>query len=404
MAIQGVTTNLRAIEHEDALLLYRWLNEPAVMAGWGQSVAAVSQAVVSRQVAGWIEREAEIGRPVGFVGETLDARPVGLIVAMPEDRERRAVRLSLLIGDPGEWGQGYAGDALDTFLEAAFDGWNLHRIWLEVEDGNERALRLYRSAGFSDEGTLREARFRNGERRDVHLMGITAPEWRERQKSPWPPSRAQDPDEPFDVVTPLGEPTGRSKPRWQVHRDGDWHRSIHLWMCGIEAGVSFLDVQRRGLEKDTWPGQLDATVAGHLRAGEDLKAALREVEEEVGLTLTMRDVVHAGTHISVSDIPGSRLDREFQEVLLARIDQPLTAYQPNPDEVDGIVRIRLDDALALLAGEQGSAAATIISAGAADVEPIEVTANDFIPSVDRYTLRVAVASRRFLAGEHPIVV
>jgi RimJ/RimL family protein N-acetyltransferase len=95
MAIQGVTTNLRAIEHEDALLLYRWLNEPAVMAGWGQSVSAVSQAVVSRQVAGWIEREAEIGRPVGFVVETLDARPVGLIVAMPEDRERRVVRLSL---------------------------------------------------------------------------------------------------------------------------------------------------------------------------------------------------------------------------------------------------------------------------------------------------------------------
>ena len=34
----------------------------------------------------------------------------------------------------------------------------------------------------------------------------------------------------------------------------------------------------------------------------------------------------------------------------------------------------------------------------------EVTASDFIPSVDRYSLRVAVASRRLLAGDHPIVV
>jgi [ribosomal protein S5]-alanine N-acetyltransferase len=74
-------------------------------------------------------------------------------VAMPEDRERRVVRLSLLIGDPGDRGKGYAGDALDAFLEAAFDGWNLHRVWLEVEAGNERALRLYRSAGFGEEGT-----------------------------------------------------------------------------------------------------------------------------------------------------------------------------------------------------------------------------------------------------------
>jgi len=404
MTIQGVQTNLRAIEHEDAAVLYRWLNEPAVMAGWGQSVALVSRARVSRQVTGWIEREAEIGRPVGLVIETLDARPVGLIVAQPEDREQRVVRLSLLIGDPADWGQGFAGDALDAFLEAAFDGWNLQRVWLEIEDGNERALRLYWSAGFADEGTLRSARFRDGARHDVHFMGLTADAWRAEQERHTVASRAQDPDEPFDVVTTLGEPTGQAKPRWQIHRDGDWHRSIHLWICGIERGTPFLDVQRRGLEKDTWPGRLDATVAGHLRAGEDVEAALREVDEEVGLTITMGDLIHAGTHVSISDIPGSRLDREFQEVLLARLDQPLTAYRPNPDEVGAIVRIGLDALIDVLSGKRESAPASMIEAGATTVATLAVKASDFIPSVDRYTMRVAVAARRLLAGEEPIVV
>jgi isopentenyldiphosphate isomerase len=336
--------------------------------------------------------------------EALDGRALGLIVAMPEDREHRVVRLSLLIGEPDDWGQGYASDALDTFLDAAFEGWYLHRIWLEVEAENERALRLYRSAGFADEGTLREARFRNGARHDLYLMGITGQMWRAREGEQPPVSNAQDPAELFDVVTPLGVPTGRSKPRWQVHRDGDWHRAIHLWICGVEHGVPFLDVQRRGLEKDTWPGRLDATVAGHLGTGEDIEAALREVDEEVGLTITMQDLLHAGTHVSVNDLSESRRDREFQEILLARMDQPLTDYRPNRDEVDGIVRIRLEDAIALLAGERASASAWIVTPEGSGAKPLDVMANDFIPSVDRYPLRVAVACRRLLAGERPVVV
>jgi isopentenyldiphosphate isomerase len=237
-------------------------------------------------------------------------------------------------------------------------------------------------------------------------MGMTEAMWRERQEreTEAPVTKAQDPEELFDVLTPLGEPTGQAKPRWQVHRDGDWHRSIHLWICGQEHGVPFLDVQRRGLEKDNWPGMLDATVAGHLRAGEDIEAALREADEEVGLTITMGELLHAGTHLSSDDGSSGRKDREFQEILLARIDQPLSAYRPNADEVDGIARIHLDEAIALLAGERADAAARIVTPNGRVTDLLDVTASDFIPSVDRYALRVALACRRLIAGERLVVV
>ena len=45
---------------------------------------------------------------------------------------------------------------------------------------------------------------------------------------------AQDPGELFDVVRGDGAPTGRIKPRAAVHRDGDWHRAVHVWVTGIE--------------------------------------------------------------------------------------------------------------------------------------------------------------------------
>src|SRR5687767_2706683 len=102
---------------------------------------------------------------------------------------------------------------------------------------------------------------------------------------------AQDPRELFDVVTADGRPTGRTKARAEVHRDGDWHRSLHVWVAGIgEDGEPFLTFQRRGFGKDTWPGLLDATVGGHYRAGEGLTEALREVEEEIGLRVTAGDL------------------------------------------------------------------------------------------------------------------
>ena len=60
------------------------------------------------------------------------------------------------------------------------------------------------------------------------------------------PTFAQDPGEPFDIITADGKPTGRVKSRAEVHRDGDWHRAIHVWVAGVDhRGVPFLTLQRR---------------------------------------------------------------------------------------------------------------------------------------------------------------
>jgi RimJ/RimL family protein N-acetyltransferase/isopentenyldiphosphate isomerase len=399
----GELTNIRAIEFEDTLVVSRWLNDPAVMAGWGSDVSTVSRAVVGRRVGAWIDAEERLGRPVAFIVEDLEHRAIGLIVGDPEDSEGREIRLSLLIGSPDDWGQGFGRDALETWLDAAFDGWNVRRVWLEVEEGNERAERLYRSAGFQHEATLRKARFRNGGRFDVLRYALNAPD-RAAGSMPENTSKAQDLTEPFDVVTSAGEPTGIVKPRWQVHRDGDWHRAIHLWIFGIDDAGAYLDFQRRGLEKDTWPGFLDATVAGHIRAGETLVEALRESDEEVGIQVALGDVIRAGARYSVNEEVPGRIDHEIQDLLLLRRDRALDEYRPNPDEVDAIVRLRLDDAIALLAGEMQRASGRMMRADDTAIAPFAVEAGQFIPSVDRYFLRVAVAARRSLAGEQPIVV
>ncbi|MEZ4506233.1 MAG: hypothetical protein R2848_10455 [Thermomicrobiales bacterium] len=74
--------------------------------------------------------------------------------------------------------------------------------------------------------------------------------------------RAQDLTELFDVLTADGKRTGVAKQRALVHRDGDWHASIHVWVYGIDQGGPYLAFQRRGRFKDTLPLKLDATVGG----------------------------------------------------------------------------------------------------------------------------------------------
>lgn len=217
---------------------------------------------------------------------------------------------------------------------------------------------------------------------------------------------AQDPTEPFDIVLADGTPTGRTKPRAAVHRDGDWHRSVHVWVAGVDpADGPFLMVQRRGLAKDTWPGALDATVGGHYRAGEGLGQALREVEEEIGVVAMLGDLRRLGTRVCVNDIPALGIrDRELQDVFLLRDDRPLRAFRPDPAELAALVRFPVAELVALLAGEVAEASGLSLAPGGEPPLPATLTAADFIPTVDRYFYRVAIAAGLALRGDAHVAV
>ena len=174
--IPGERTNLGAMERSDVPALHRWLNAPEALRGWGDSVAAVSQQEVARRVEGWLAEEATRNRPAAFVVETLAGAPVGMVVVAVDRPEARSVELSLLL-DPAHWGHGYGTDAMETILDACFSAWNLHRVTLHCEAGNDRARRLYAKLGFTEEGTLREAAFIDGAYADVLVLGLLAEAW-----------------------------------------------------------------------------------------------------------------------------------------------------------------------------------------------------------------------------------
>lgn len=217
---------------------------------------------------------------------------------------------------------------------------------------------------------------------------------------------AQDPGEPFDVYHADGRPTGVVKPRAAVHRDGDWHRAVHVWVVaqGVPGGTSVL-MQRRSPLKDTWPGVLDVTVGGHYRAGESLAATLRESEEEIGVPVTLGGLVPLGVRVAVNEQPEQGiLDRELQDVFLLLDDRPLSAYRPHPAELAELIRIPLAGLVALQRGEVTSVAVRSVVPGDPTERDGTITLDDFVSTIDHYVLRVAAAIERVLRGETGVLI
>ena len=76
---------------------------------------------------------------------------------------------------------------------------------------------------------------------------------------------------------------GVRKKRGDVHRDGDWHSSVHIWLTDDEG---HLLLQKRSEFKDTNPGMWDVSCAGHITAGDaSLETAEKELQEELGITM-----------------------------------------------------------------------------------------------------------------------
>jgi len=206
---------------------------------------------------------------------------------------------------------------------------------------------------------------------------------------------AQDPTELFDLVDVEGRPLGRQKPRALVHRDGDWHRSLHLWvvLAADAARRPELLLQRRSLAKDTQPGAVDLAVAGHLRAGEQVEDALREAKEEIGLVVGPGDVARLGVRRRVFDEPPI-LDREIQEVFFTVSRRALPSFVPDPDEVAALLTVPLAGALALCRGDAGEVDARELQAGEAAPRDVVLRGADLLRDRDGY---FAVALRSIAA-------
>jgi isopentenyldiphosphate isomerase len=209
-----------------------------------------------------------------------------------------------------------------------------------------------------------------------------------------------DPDELLEVYDEQGRPTGVARTRRAIHLDGDWHLAFFCWI--FRAGPAGLEVvlQRRSERKDVWPGRFDASAAGHVRFGESREERAREIEEELGLSVELSELVSLPTSSHAHYHPNGLIDREHHDLYLLRCDLPLDAYRPNPLEVSGLTSVSIDRLLELRSGERAgleAALAEVDDAGTLRWSSVVLRRQDLVPYEGGYFQVLAVEARRLLS-------
>ena len=76
-----------------------------------------------------------------------------------------------------EKGNGYGKDALQLVKQTAFHEWKAHRLWLDVRSHNKRAINLYKTSGFVEEGLLRDCVKVDDHFESLIVLSVLKPEY-----------------------------------------------------------------------------------------------------------------------------------------------------------------------------------------------------------------------------------
>ena len=204
-----------------------------------------------------------------------------------------------------------------------------------------------------------------------------------------------DPHELLEVYDSEGQPTGVAKPRGAVHRDGDWHLAFFCWVARPTPRGPELLLQQRALRKDVFPGRFDASSAGHVRFGESLEEAAREIEEELGIRVQLSELTPLPRHRQQHHHPNGLIDNEHHALHLLAVGPPDSAYRPDPAEVLGLAWIDADDLVALAEGRADSATVRYRPVDRPDdaFGPRELRAAELVPYDDGYHRRLVEQAR-----------
>ena len=104
-----------------------------------------------------------------------DNEIVGYILLRGMENDDDCLELTrIVISDKGK---GYGRESIRFVKNLCFDEIGCHRLWLDVFDYNTKAIKLYKSEGFQEEGLLRECKKIEGKYYSMKVFSILSSEY-----------------------------------------------------------------------------------------------------------------------------------------------------------------------------------------------------------------------------------
>jgi isopentenyldiphosphate isomerase len=148
-------------------------------------------------------------------------------------------------------------------------------------------------------------------------------------------------DEYIDILNEHGKKTGETCLKSEAHKKGLFHASAHVWIFDKNKNVL---IQQRAINKETFPGLWDISVAGHISAGETpLISAIREVEEEIGISVVKNQLHLIGTFKKKVEHHSNFIDYELHYIYMCEMELHINSIKIQQDEVLTVKIVPLKD-------------------------------------------------------------
>lgn len=155
-----------------------------------------------------------------------------------------------------------------------------------------------------------------------------------------------DTGEYIDILNADGSPTGKSASKSEIHTKGHYHNTAHVWFYTSKGNIL---LAQRAASKTIYPLLWDVSVAGHVDAGETIThAALRETQEEIGITISESLLDKIGVYDCFQTYPNGIQDNEFHHTFIAKIDHHIEDFKVDTTEVGQVKFVAIPEFLKLL--------------------------------------------------------
>lgn len=160
---------LRAFETDDYKTTIKWRKDDVIWDMLGGTKYFVSEAYEKQWIENTIFNSKDVKLAVCLVEND---KHIGNVYMTNINEINRSCVSHVLIGEKEYWGHGYAREALLLAIDYMFNERNIHRIQANVLVSNVASLKMHEKCGYKQEGTLREAVYKNGKYQDQYVLAL----------------------------------------------------------------------------------------------------------------------------------------------------------------------------------------------------------------------------------------
>lgn len=163
---------LKTLDSDDLHHLYKWRNDPDLMAFYG-----LSPIISSEKLHQDIKADKRLQNRIDFMVLTRKKNPIGMVWLKRIDWVNRHCELNCMIGEKSHRSSVFGPEAMFLLLCLCMNELNLHKVYAKIVEFARQSQDLVALAGFKKEAVLRKMVFHDGQYWNLFIYGLLREEF-----------------------------------------------------------------------------------------------------------------------------------------------------------------------------------------------------------------------------------